>query len=240
MYAYIKAKPSIKPWLIVQNRMKLKVRGQGFNWASGIFFAAGAILLANVAVPLFNYQFRSGVQFRQKLLVPVSEVKAQVLGEDLDDDQWAVSWFSDVPDLSSQPSQVTEYRLSVPKLKIKDALVKIGGDDLMESMVQYPGTALPGNYGNMVVFCHSSLPQFFNPENYKTICATLPEIEIGDEILIDYDGVNFRYQVTDLVEVNPDDMAVLAQYYDSQYLSMITCVPPGTYLRRLIVRARLT
>ena len=49
----------------------------------------------------------------------------------------------------------------------------------------------------------------------------------------------YRYQVEKMVEVSPEDVSVLEQQYDRERLSLITCVPPGTYLRRLVVRAGL-
>jgi sortase A len=106
-------------------------------------------------------------------------------------------------------------------------------------MVHYLGTALPGQLGNAVIFCHSVLPQFFNPRNYKTICSTLPMLKKGDRVIVNFDGIEYQYRVYEMLEVGPDDVTVLEQHHDNSYLSMITCVPPGTYLRRLIVRAEL-
>jgi len=45
--------------------------------------------------------------------------------------------------------------------------------------------------------------------------------------------------VEKMIEVSPRDLSILAQRYDDSYLTLITCVPPGTYFKRLIVRARL-
>jgi len=42
-----------------------------------------------------------------------------------------------------------------------------------------------------------------------------------------------------MVEVEPEDLSILEQRFDDSYLTLVTCVPPGTYLRRLVVRARL-
>jgi len=98
---------------------------------------------------------------------------------------------------------------------------------------------LPGQYGNTVIFGHSVLPQFFNPKNYKTIFSTLPTLKKGDEILIDFDGVLYRYEVVSLQEVLPENVSVLEQHYNAEYLTLITCVPPGTYLKRLVATARL-
>jgi sortase A len=61
----------------------------------------------------------------------------------------------------------------------------------------------------------------------------------GDEIFIDFDGILYRYQVINMEEVSPDNVRVLEQRYDSEYLSLITCVPPGTYLRRLVITTKL-
>jgi len=200
----------------------------------GLFFL-GIIFLANAFWPIINYEIKSR-RFTQQLISPIS-----VLGESTTviDYSQPKTWFPTAPSLPPKPSKITHYTLTIPKLKIDQAIVQIGGEDLMKSLVQYPGTSLPGQYGNAVVFGHSVLPQFFNPKNYKTIFSTLPTIEKGDEIFIDFDGVLYKYQVINLREVSPEDVTVLEQRYDSEYLSLITCAPPGTYLRRLIVTAKL-
>jgi sortase A len=201
----------------------------------GLFFL-GAIFLANAFWPIINYEVKSR-HFTQQLISPVS-----VLGESTTviDYSQPKTWFPTAPSLPPKPSKITHYTLTIPKLKIDQAVVQIGGDDLMESLVQYPGTSLPGQYGNAVVFGHSVLPQFFNPKNYKTIFSTLPTLKENDEIFIDFDGILYRYEVIGLREVSQEDATVLEQHYDGEYLSLITCVPPGTYLRRLVVTAKLT
>lgn len=205
-----------------------------------VFWVSGVILLANVFYPLLSYLNSSREKFSPALLRPVGEPVAEVLSQEpASDYRRPQSWFPAAPQLPPQPSKITHYTISIPELGIEDAAVEIGGEDLLKSMIHYSGTALPGQYGNATIFCHSALPQFFNAKNYKTICSTLPKLDIGDDIMVNYDGITYRYQVYKMVEVKPEDVEVLAQYYDGQYLSMITCVPPGTYLRRLIVRARL-
>jgi len=230
LYRYLKASPQAT---------SLKNKKGKITFLSALFLVVGLIFLANATLPILLYQLKSKVNFKSKMMAPIS-AQAQVLGEgSAADYRRPSSWFPLAPELPPRPSKITHYTLSIPKLKIENAVVEIGGEDIMGNLVQYSGTALPGQYGNPVIFGHSVLPQFFNPQNYKTIFATLPTLEEGDEILIDFDGVHYRYQVIKTVEVEPTDISVLAQYYDSQYLTLVTCVPPGTYLRRLIVRARL-
>lgn len=205
---------------------------------------AGIVLFSSAAVPIFFYQFFVSPRF-VKLVKPAPDdylLQSQpgVLGEKAGLDMTnASNWFPAADYLPPRPSKITHYTLSIPKLGIEEAIVQIGGEDLKTSLIHYQGTAFPGQFGNAVVFGHSVLPQFFNPKNYLTIFSTLPELRGKDEIFINFDGVRYRYLVEEMVEVQPEDISVLEQRYDDSYLTLITCVPPGTYLRRLVVRARL-
>jgi len=115
------------------------------------------------------------------------------------------------------------------------------GNDLAKSLVQYPGTSLPGKRGNTVIFGHSILPIFNNPKDYMAIFSKLPTLVKGDEIEVNYDSINFKYRVEALFEVRPTDIQVLEQDDSDSFLSLITCVPPGDPRKpkRLIVRARI-
>ena len=83
------------------------------------------------------------------------------------------------------------------------------------------------------------LRQFFNPKNYLTIFSTLPSLKIGADIFVDYAGVKYTYRVSKMYEVKPNEFWVLKQDYNNKILKLITCVPPGTKLRRLVVEAEL-
>ena len=115
----------------------------------------------------------------------------------------------------------------------------IGGRDLDKSLIHYGGTANPGEVGNPVIFGHSILPQFYDPENYISIFSLLPTLRPGDEIMVKFDGIIYTYQVTDYYEVSPDEIDILEQRFDKKELTLVTCVPPGTYLRRGIIKAQL-
>lgn len=148
-------------------------------------------------------------------------------------------WFPTKPQ-KKIVAPVNSYTISIPSLGLLDATVIIAGDDLAKSLVHYGGTSLPGEYGNAVIFGHSTLPQFFKgTKEYKSIFATLPTIKIGDDIIITYDGVAYTYRVFDKVVVDPNDLSPLEQHFDDSYITVVTCVPPGTYLYRLNVKARL-
>jgi len=148
----------------------------------------------------------------------------------------ASSWFSGSQKIK-EATEYAVYTLSIPKLGIDHAVVRSDHTDLKQSLIQYPGTALPGNLGNTVIFGHSVLPQFFNPQNYLTIFSTLHTLKPGDTMEVTADGATFTYKITEMYEAMPDDLSPLAQVYNNRYMTLITCTPPGTYLRRLIIKA---
>lgn len=148
------------------------------------------------------------------------------------------AWFPTAPQ-KKVVTPINTYTLSIPKLKIGDATVTVAGDDLSTSLVHYGGTAMPGDYGNTVIFGHSTLPQFYNPKNYTTIFSLLPSLKIGDEIDVTSDGVSYKYIVYNMTVSEPGDLSALEQRFDDSYLTLITCVPPGTWWQRLHVFARL-
>lgn len=228
MAAYFYFKLNTKPG------PKLAIHSPFWRWLSLGLITLGVIFFAAATAPIAVYELKE-FQSNPQIVSPV------VLGESLGwtDYDNPHNWFSVAPLLPPRSSKITHYSLSIPKLKINHAVVQIGGEDLMKSLIQYPGTAFPGQFGNAVIFGHSVLPQFFNPTNYKTIFSTLPTLEEKDEVLVNFDGILYRYLVVQLLETNPEDVTVLEQRYDDRYLSLITCVPPGTYLKRLIVKARL-
>lgn len=212
-----------------------------------LFSIFGLVLVGNALIPLLSFQFRYSSRFSGKMLSPIVHQRGQSLGaitasarEEDKDFTLINSWFEEPTSLvAGQDSHITDYRLSIPDLGIDNAWVQIGGEDLKNRLVHYPDTALPGQVGNAVVLGHSVLPQFFNPNNYLTIFSTLHTLNQGDMIKINYDGITYEYLVETMFEVQPTEISVLDQRYDGRYLTLITCSPPGTYLRRLIVKARL-
>lgn len=224
IYQYIKAVPR-----------RRKKRPIALPW---IFMTTGSLVVLWTIWPIVSFFFLQ----KPLLGTTISPVAAHstmkaVLGETLDYTNPNV-WFPTLPQ-KKVVAPVNSYQLSIPKLNIVNATVIIAGDDLKKSLIHYGGTGLPGEYGTTVIFGHSTLPQFYNPKNYTTIFATLPTLKEGDEILVTYDGITYRYVIFDMVVTKPNDLSPLEQHFDDSYLTLITCVPPGTYWERLNVKTRL-
>jgi len=210
-----------------------------FLLGSGLGFLSLAIF------PIIKFQFEYSGKFKQ--IIDPSAPKSSnssILGDKSDYTQLS-NWFVNnqtnlLPVTQIDASTKSTYYLSIPKLKISEAMVTIGSMDLEKSLIHYPQTALPGQLGNTVIFGHSVLPQFFNSKNYLTIFSTLYKLEQGDEIYLKYDRSTYKYIVEEMFEVQPTNLSVLEQHFDDKSLSLITCSPPGTYIRRLVIKATLS
>lgn len=150
----------------------------------------------------------------------------------------AKTWF---PSFEINPAtpRVKGYTLSVNKIGIKEAYVTTEDYNVGKHLVNYGGTAVPPDKGNAVIFGHSTLPQLFNPKDYKTIFAKLHTLEKGDTFAVTVDEVSYIYKIYAIDIVSPDDFTPLMQRYDDSYLTVITCTPPGTIWERLVVSSRL-
>lgn len=252
---------------------RIRLASTGYRTRTGIFrllpgvsMTLGSILLANAFWPILSYFIFVSPQLqrarlvsplpdvtvvRQTAIAPaqaagVETIRPKIIRDDLDYTNLS-SWFpqseSQLAELSD-PVEEKEYIISIPAVNIENARVRVGGLNLDEGLIQYPGTADPGELGAPVIFGHSTLRQFYNPSEknprrYLSIFSKIMTLKPGDEIYIDYDGIRYTYVVSKKVEVKPEDTYILEQEYAARQLKLVTCVPEGTYLRRGIVLAQL-
>lgn len=106
---------------------------------------------------------------------------------------------------------------------------------LSKGLIQIKGTALPGEIGNVFITGHSSNYPWAKG-NYNNIFALLNKVVIGDMLEIRYQNINYLYKVREIKVVEASDTSVLNSKKES-VLTLMTCTPVGTSLRRLIVIA---
>lgn len=221
-----------------------------------LLIVIGATAVTTVAYPMVSYQLQTQrwaqVELAQTVTSSDPAQPVQAIADGIPqpkivdgiDYTKASNWFLDKnsqanKETKSLKNSISAYTLSIPKLKIEDMEVVIGGENLDEHLIHYEGTALPGELGNPVIFGHSVLPVFYNPKSYISVFSLLPTLKPGDDIEVNYDGVEYTYRVSSYHEVQPDQIEVLEQRYDRKTLTLITCVPPGTFLRRGVILAEL-
>jgi LPXTG-site transpeptidase (sortase) family protein len=110
-------------------------------------------------------------------------------------------------------------------------------DALKSGVVHFPGSAEAGERGNAFYTGHSSYYPW-SDGRYKDVFALLPQIQVGDIITIWENQKRYDYKVSEVKEVKPSETDVLAKT-DDYRLTLMTCTPIGTSLRRLIVTAQL-
>lgn len=109
-------------------------------------------------------------------------------------------------------------------------------DALRDGVVHYPGTPWPDQSGNVVLTGHSSYYPW-DPGRFKDVFALLHQVEVGDEIVIFYKQKKYIYRIDEIKVVLPSEVNVLGDTGDDR-LTLITCTPIGTNLKRLIVIAK--
>lgn len=136
-----------------------------------------------------------------------------------------------------EESGVSKYLISIPKLEIENALVSTTDLDTAKHLVNYGNKNIPGKRGNALIFGHSSLPQFFNKSDYKTIFSNIYRLRNGDKIYATVDNSIYLYKVIRSIVVEASDTSIFQGDYNNSYITLVTCTPPGTVWKRLIVKA---
>lgn len=98
------------------------------------------------------------------------------------------------------------------------------------------GTAFPGEPGHIFLFAHST-DYFWNIGTYNAIFYLLYKLEQGDEVNLFYEGHRHVYKVVAKQIVDPSQIEYITRKSDKEFLTMQTCWPPGTTLKRQLVFA---
>ncbi|MEZ5371455.1 MAG: class E sortase [Microthrixaceae bacterium] len=121
-----------------------------------------------------------------------------------------------------------DARLRVDALDL-DVPVVEGVDlgSLSHGVGHWPGTAGPGEAGNMVIAGHRT--------THGAPFRRLDELAVGDEVTIGVADRDVVYRVTGTEIVDPDDVEV-ARPTDDATATLFACHPPGSARQRLVVR----
>ncbi len=203
--------------------MRLVVGRESLRWVRRALYACAVLLLGYCGFALADawvFQWREG--------------------RDLDRwvrDQRVVS--GDAPQTASSPTPQAAPaaamdgligRIEIPRLLFSAVVVEgIDKTTLRRAVGHIPGTALPGQPGNVGLSGHRDT--FFRP---------LKDVKIKDEVHFSTLKGDFKYEVVSLRVVEPDNVDVLAPSGEN-VLTMVTCYPfyyVGPAPKRWIVRAR--
>ena len=136
-----------------------------------------------------------------------------------------------------------EFSLIVPKIGVNVKVIpEIDPFDskeyqkaLSQGIAHTKGTALPQERKNTVLFAHST-DNFYNANKYNAVFYLLNKLKIGDKVYVAYKSRLYKYTVTENSVVENTAMEYMEQGYKSR-LTLVTCWPPGTTLKRLVIVA---
>lgn len=140
----------------------------------------------------------------------------------------------------------TDFSIVIPKIgAVAPIIANVDPSDskkylpaLRNGVAHALGTKYPGEEGNTYLFAHST-DSFYNVGRYNAVFYLIGKLDSGDEIDLFYKGKKLTYVVYDKKVVDANASEYLGKIGDGSTLTLQTCYPPGTTLKRLIVLARL-
>lgn len=129
---------------------------------------------------------------------------------------------------------VASIRMPTISKKTYYIVAGVRTQDLKRGVGHYPGTPLPGQFGNAALAGHRT--------TYGHPFENVDRLKPGDPIDVDLpDGTHYEYVVESQEIILPDDTEVLMQPTDPKQalLTLTTCHPKRSTKRRLVIHARL-
>ncbi len=109
---------------------------------------------------------------------------------------------------------------------------------LTRGVAHAKGSVFPGQIGNVFIFAHSA-GNFYDANRYNAIFYLLNKLEKGDEVYLFYQKKSYRYQVMEKKLVDASAISFISAPTSKKTVTLMTCWPPGTTLKRLIVTGKI-
>jgi sortase A len=129
------------------------------------------------------------------------------------------------------PSAAYPSRIVIPSIDVDAPIVSgVTWEDLKKGVGHLPGSANPGERGNMYLSAHNDI--------FGEIFRYLDKLELGDEFLVYSGDQPYRYVVTSKRVIEPTDVSVM--YPTTEPIATLqTCYPYLIDTQRLVVVGEL-
>ena len=107
---------------------------------------------------------------------------------------------------------------------------------LQRGVAHAKGTYFPGQGKTIFLFSHST-DSPLNIARFNAVFYLLRKLEPGDNIIVYFADQKYEYSVSEKQFAEPDDTSWLSYDTGSEKLVLMTCDPPGTTWRRLLIIA---
>lgn len=149
---------------------------------------------------------------------------------------------------ADQPKEFTpvdsQFSIIIPKINANTKVIrnvnpyepKEYQEALTQGVAHASGTATPDQNGNVFIFAHSAT-NWYQANDYNAVFYLLNKLEAGDSIIVYFNNIPYNYSVDEIKFVKPTEVSYLSTNLNTNQLTLMTCWPPGTTLKRLIVEA---
>jgi len=107
---------------------------------------------------------------------------------------------------------------------------------LTQGVAHASGSATPDQNGNVFIFAHSAT-NWYQANQYNAVFYLLNKLEKGDTLTLYFENTPYNYSVDEIKFVKASEVDYLSNNLNTNSLTLMTCWPPGTTLKRLIVVA---
>jgi len=146
-----------------------------------------------------------------------------------------------VPETKCESSE-KEDSIEILKLGISAPLVFVLNENeihkaLDSGVVHFPGSALPGEIGEIIILGHSAPPGW--PKiKYDWVFSQIQNLEPGDLIILNFKKCKFSFEVSDKrILLREGEIPKEWKIEGKPILVLISCWPPGEDLKRIAVMA---
>ena len=139
-----------------------------------------------------------------------------------------------------------EFGIFIPKIGANASVIPnvspydsgIYQQALTKGVAHAEGTVYPGQIGNTFIFSHSSV-NIYDANRYNAVFYLLRKLDIDDNFYLTYQGKVYKYKVFDKKIVEATEISYLNPNTVNNQATLMTCWPPGTTLKRLVVLGEL-
>lgn len=142
--------------------------------------------------------------------------------------------------ITKTENKITENRLYIPKIDI-NLPYSTGGAETMERGAWWrkPENGNPKDGGNFVLSAHRFIMGLTPQQTLrKSPFYNIDKLTVGDEIIIDYNGVRYNYVISEKQSVKPDAVEI-EQHTDQPQLTLYSCTLGGANDGRDVIIAKL-
>ena len=196
-----------------------------FLFATFLFFAAGFSALSSLG---FVPYYVDGTSPRYSR---VALAALPMLGDLIEAEPRAVA-------ILPERIQISSVGIDLPIANPDSREAATLDEALKSAAVRYVDSARLNEKGNMLIFAHSSHLPIVHNQMYRAF-NNLPDVKVGDPILVSGGGKTFTYTVTNVRKTDANEEFINLSPKNGTFLTLSTCDTFGKKSSRWVVEAEL-